>query len=87
MASVFWDTKFGIVVTDYFQKGKTINREYYVNLLKQLPKAIKAKRRGKLIKGVLFPQDNALARKSVVALAAMHNCGFTLLNHPPDYQI
>ena len=72
---------------DYFQKGKTINREYYVNLLKQLRKAIKAIRCGKLTKWVLFPRDNAPAYKSVVTLAAMYDCGFTLLDHPSNYQI
>ena len=53
MASVFWDAK-GIVFIDYLQKGRTINGEYFVNLLKQLRKAMKAKRLGKLTKGVLF---------------------------------
>ena len=32
MASVFWDTR-GIIFIDYLQKGRTINGEYYANLL------------------------------------------------------
>jgi histone-lysine N-methyltransferase SETMAR len=32
MASVFWDAE-GILFIDYFEKGKTITREYYSNLL------------------------------------------------------
>ena len=40
MVSVFWDAK-GIVLIDYFQKGKIINGKYYANLLRQLQKAIK----------------------------------------------
>ena len=36
---------------------------------------------GKLMKGVLFHQDNAPADKSVVAMAVVHNCGFKLVDH------
>lgn len=82
MASVFWDAK-GIVFIDYLQKGRTINGEYYANLLRELRKAIKSKRPGKLTKGVLFHQDNAPAHKSVVAMAAVRDCGFELVDHPP----
>ena len=32
MASVFWDAK-GVAFIDYLQKGRTINGEYYANLL------------------------------------------------------
>ena len=41
------------------------------------------KQPGKLTKGVLFHQDNAPALKSVVAMAAVHDCGFELVDHPP----
>ena len=37
---------------------------------------------------MFFHQDNAPAHKSVVAIAAVHDCGFTLFDHPllsPDY--
>ena len=29
-------------------------------------------------------QDNAPAHKSVVAMAAVHDCDFELIDHPPD---
>uniref|UniRef100_A0A3Q0S4Q4 Tc1-like transposase DDE domain-containing protein n=1 Tax=Amphilophus citrinellus TaxID=61819 RepID=A0A3Q0S4Q4_AMPCI len=45
--------------------------------------AIKSKRPRKLTKGVLFHQDNAAAHKSVVAMAAVRNCGFELADNPP----
>ena len=61
-ASDFWDAK-GIVLID---------GEYFANLLRQLQKAIKSKRPGKLTKGVLFFQDNAPARKSVIAMFTVH---------------
>ena len=37
MASVFWDAV-GILFVDYLEKGKTIIREYYSNLLTRLDK-------------------------------------------------
>ena len=38
-------------------------------------------RPGKLTKGVLFHQDNVPAHKSVVAMAAVRDCGFELVDH------
>ena len=81
IASVFWDAK-GIVFIDYLQKGKIINEEYYATLLRELRQAIKSKRPGKLTKGVLLHQDNAAAHKSLVAMSAVHDCGFELIYHP-----
>ena len=46
-------------------------QEYYANLLMQLTK------------GVLFHQDNAPAHKSVVAMVAVRDCGFELVDHLP----
>ena len=66
----------------YLQKGRTINGAYYANLPKQLRKAIQAKRPGKWTKGVLFHQKDVPSHNSVVAMAAVHDCGFTLLDHP-----
>ena len=82
MASVFWDAK-GIVFIDYLQKGKTINGEYYAKLLRELRQAIKSKRSGKLTNSVLLHQDNAPAHKSLVAMSAVHDCVFKLIDHPP----
>ena len=31
----------------------------------------------------MFHNDNAPAHKSVVAMAAVHDCGFGLVDHPP----
>ena len=82
MASVFWDAD-GILLIDYLQKGQTINGTYYAPLLTQLWEKIKIKRRGKLTKGVLFHQDIAPVHKPVIAMAAIHDCGFKLIEHPP----
>ena len=32
---------------------------------------------------MLFHQDNAPVHKSAIALAAIHDCGFKLFEHPP----
>lgn len=45
MASVFWDAS-GILMIDYLPKGKTINGEYYANLLDKLHQCIHQKRPG-----------------------------------------
>ncbi|KAL7381385.1 hypothetical protein ABVT39_004991 [Epinephelus coioides] len=82
MVSVFWNAK-GIEFIDYLQKGQTINGQYYANLLRQQPKGIKTKWPGKLTRRVLFNQDNVPAHMSVVAMAAVHDCGFELVDHPP----
>jgi len=50
LASIFWD-KDGILLTDYFPKGQTINTEYYLSLLVQLKDILKEKRRGKFTRG------------------------------------
>ena len=52
---------------------------------KQLRKAVKTKRPGKLTKGVLFHQDNASAHKSVGAMAAVHDLSTTLSTAPSYY--
>jgi len=62
MASVFWDSK-GIFLIDYLPKGRTINGEYYAQLLDQLGGKIKEKGPGLQKKKILFHQDNAPTHK------------------------
>ena len=82
MATVFWDSK-GIILIDYKPAGTSFTGEYYANVIKQLRVAIKEKRRGKLAAGVLLLHDNAPVHKSRVAQAAVRECKFQQLNHPP----
>ena len=81
MASVFWDAK-GILVVDYLQTGKTINSEYYCNLLDQLKEKIREKRPGLQKKKILFHQDNAPCHKSILTMDQMHELKLELLEHP-----
>src|SRR5436190_22178427 len=82
MASVFWDAR-GIIFIDYLQKGKTINGEYYANLLQRLSDEIKKKRAHLAKKKVLFHQDNAPVHTSVIAVAKINELNFELLPHAP----
>lgn len=38
---------------------------------------------GKLTRGELFHQDNVPAQKSTVAMVALQECGFELVQHVP----
>jgi histone-lysine N-methyltransferase SETMAR len=48
-----------------------------------LREAIKEKRRGKLSAGVLLLHDNTPVHMSAKSLAAIRQCEFQQLNHPP----
>ena len=63
--------------------GTSITGEYYANVVKQLRVAIKEIRRGKLAAGGLLLHDNAPVHKPRVAQAAISECKFEQLNHPP----
>jgi histone-lysine N-methyltransferase SETMAR len=82
MASIFWDCQ-GLLLIDYMPHKTTITGQYYAQLMGKLKEAIKEKRRGKLSKGILLLHDNAPVHKSKVAQAAIRECGFEQLNHPP----
>lgn len=82
MATIFWDCE-GILLVDFKERNTTVTGEYYAFLLRQLRDAIKDKRRGKLSRGVLLLHDNAPVHTSAVSKAAIRECGFTELDHPP----
>ena len=68
MATVFWDAC-GVIHIDYLQKRRTINGEYYTNLLERFKKDLKKKRAHLAKKKVLFHQDNARVHSFVVSMA------------------
>ena len=83
IASIFWDAE-GILFIDFLPKGRTINSEYYCNLLEQLREAIDNKRPGKIERGVIFHQDNNThCHTARASLQKIHDCSFELLPHPP----
>ncbi|XP_059224868.1 histone-lysine N-methyltransferase SETMAR-like [Stomoxys calcitrans] len=83
VATFFWVFK-GILMLDYLQKGKTINSEYYCNLLDQLNVQIREKRPGLQHKKIVFHQDNAPAHKSVLTMAKINELKYELLDHPSN---
>lgn len=78
MALLFRDAE-GVLLISYLAKYQTVTGAYYANLLWQVKKYIKRKCCGK----VLFHQHNVPTHKSAVALTAVHDCGFELVDHPP----
>ncbi|KFD51146.1 hypothetical protein M513_07910, partial [Trichuris suis] len=82
LATIFWVAE-GILLIDYMEDGGTITGKYYANLLLQFREEIKEKCRGKLSCKVLLLHDNAPAHRAKVALAAIQQCGFGQIDHPP----
>jgi histone-lysine N-methyltransferase SETMAR len=85
MASVFWDAE-GILFIDYLEKGKTITREYYSNLLTRLDEKIHEKRPSLQRKKIVFHQDNTPAHKSILSMGKLRDLHYELLEQPysPD---
>ena len=81
MTSVFWEMH-GILFVDYFEKGETINSDYYMKLRDRLSAEIK-KKRPDMQKKVLFHQDNAPWHKYMKTMAKLNELSFELLPHPP----
>ena len=65
LATHFCDSK-GILMVGYMPHRTTITGEYYTNLMRKLRDAIKWKRRGILMDGVLILHDNTPGHKSRV---------------------
>ena len=78
LASLFWDVQ-GILFLDYFEKGRTINSEYYIASLVRLKEEITKKKRSQMKKtNVLFHQDCQLQRWQ-----KLHELQFELFPHLP----
>ena len=82
MATIFWDCE-GILLIDFKERNTTVNATYYASLLHELRASIREKRPGKLTRGVRLLHDNAPVHTAWVAQAAIRDCGFEQLDHPP----
>lgn len=82
MATIFWDCE-GILLIDFKETNTTVNGQYYAALLHKLRDCIREKRRGKLTRGVRLLHDNAPVHTAGVAQAAILECGFQQIDHPP----
>jgi hypothetical protein len=85
MMVIFWD-KDGVLLTEYLQRGTTINGPYYASIIERLRSVILEKRRGKVNRGVLLLHDNAPVYKSNIVQAAIRQAVFVELNHPVYWQ-
>ena len=74
---------FGIKTASSSLIIQTINAEYYSSLVVQLKDILKAKRRGKLTKGVSFLHDNAQVHRSLATQKKLAYLGFQCLDHQP----
>jgi len=81
LAQIFWDQD-GILLVDYLPKGQTLSAEYYPFLLVHLKNILMEKRRGKVIKVVLF-LHNAPAHRAFAIPKKLAYVGFRCLDHPP----
>ena len=59
MTSIFWYSH-GVIMIEYLEQGRTINGAYYAGEMRRIHQEFARKRRGKLYRGVLLLQDNAL---------------------------
>jgi hypothetical protein len=81
-ATVFCDWK-GILIIDSLHKGSTVTGEYYANLMHRLRDSIKVKMCEKLTQGALLLRDNASVHQSRLLKAAIAECDFVEIDHPP----
>jgi len=82
MATVFWDEK-GLLLLEFMPQKTTITGQTYANTITALREATKEKRRGKLSADLLLLHDNAPVHMSAKSQAAIRQCGFQQLKHPP----
>lgn len=82
LSTFFWDSK-GVIFIDFLEEKRTINSEYYSNLLKgPLREAIRRKRPGMLRKGVIFHHDNARPHTAKHTMETLRNLRWELISHP-----
>ncbi|XP_067950332.1 histone-lysine N-methyltransferase SETMAR-like [Watersipora subatra] len=79
---VFWDVR-GPITVSFLEQGNTVNRENYCQLLQQVKKDIKNKRRGMQSRGIILHQDNARPHTATRTIETINQLGWELLDHPP----
>lgn len=83
MLTVFWDAE-GPVFCDYLEEQRTINSQYYSDmLLNKVKPAMREKRRGSQRRGVILQQDNARPHTAQITRETIEKMGWEVLPHPP----
>ena len=67
----------------FLERRNTVNSENYCELLTEVKKDIKNKRRGLQSRGVILLQNNARPHTAARTLAKIEDLGWKLLTHPP----
>ena len=82
MAIIFWDCK-GVILTHFVPKARTVNGEYYSDLLiNELRPAILEKRRGLQNRGIILHHDNAPSHTANITLNTIRQLHWEILAHP-----
>ena len=76
----------GPITISFLERGNTVNSENYCELLTQVKKDIKNKRRGLQSRGVILLQDNARPHTAARTLA-IEDLGWKLLFAPSDFHL
>ena len=81
MLTVFWDRN-GPITISFLEKGNTVNSENYCELLTQVKKDIKNKRRGLQSRGVILLQGNARPHTAARTLGKIEKFRLETSNTP-----
>jgi hypothetical protein len=79
--TVLWNYE-GDVLTDFLEKGATVNSKLCIEILKNLKKRIM--RKGAETDDVLLLQDNARPLTNAATCDAVAHLGFVMLPHPAN---
>jgi histone-lysine N-methyltransferase SETMAR len=78
MLTVFWNSK-GVILSDFLEKGRTINGEYYGTLIENVRTLSRKPHR----LPNWFQHDNAPVHTCRVAQAKLQNAGYVVIPHLP----
>jgi len=82
MLTVFWDSQEPIL-EQYMEEGVTVTSVNYCSMLRnELRSAIRSKRRGKLIQGVLPLHDNARPHTAHLTINTIRQLNWEVPEHP-----
>ena len=74
----------GMIYMHWFPIGQTVNKEYYVMVLREFRKRFRWKRPAIFKSGQWhFPQDNAPVHKSILVTDYLTKMGIKTVTHPP----
>jgi hypothetical protein len=79
MQTLFWD-KPGVILEHYMARGNPVTSTTYADLQNHLRPAIKSKRRGRLITGVLLQRDKARSHTAHSTAATIQDCPLSVFH-------